>query len=191
MRCDDATSAASTSADRSCGAAQRRLQIAALVPGHARRFVALARWPAVLLGLTMLVSGCATHPDYATQFRFPVEWGSIVRGQQAFVDLQCHQCHVVNGVSLAPYPGTMPVTVELGGEMIFAKTYADLVTSIVNPNHELADSYLSTLPRDERKNARSIMPLKEQMTVAQLIDLVTFLNSRYVLMDGYQEIYYR
>ena len=145
------------------------------------------------VGLLMLIAltGCATHPDYATEFRFPIEWGDIARGQQAFMDLECHQCHRVNNVELEPYPGDSPVTVELGGQIIYAKTYADLVTSIINPSHAVSDEYLRTLPRGERRAAMSIMPFKDQMTVTQLIDLVTFLNSRYVLMEGYTEIYYR
>ena len=141
--------------------------------------------------LLLLFTGCATHPDYATQFRFPVEWGSIPAGQQTFVTLQCHQCHRVNGVELPDYSGQSPVMLELGGEVAYEKTYADLVTSIVNPNHVVSAEYLRQLPRSERRDAQSVMPFNDQMTVAQLIDLVTFLNSRYVLMEGYSEIYYR
>jgi len=140
--------------------------------------------------ILLALASCATHPDYATQFRFPIEWGSIPEGQQAFVDLECHQCHTVNGVNLIPYPGVSPVTLELGGTIVYAKTYADLVTSIINPSHVVTDEYLASLPRDARGGSMSIMPFKNQMTVEQLIDLVIFLNSRYVLMEGYSEIYY-
>jgi hypothetical protein len=140
--------------------------------------------------ILLVLAGCATHPDYATQFWFPIEWGSIAEGQATFVDLECHQCHTVNGVDLAPYEGESPVTLELGGTIVYAKTYADLVTSIINPNHVVSDEHLSTLPRDAREGATTIMSFQDQMTVAQLIDLVMFLNSRYVLMDGYSEIYY-
>ena len=150
----------------------------------------LARLQLVSLILLVLTS-CATHPDYATQFRFPIEWGSIAEGQATFVDLECHQCHTVNGVDLPPFEGESPVTLELGGTIVHAKTYADLVTSIINPNHVVSDEYLTTLPRSMRREATTIMPFHDQMTVTQLIDLVIFLNSRYVLMDGYSEVYYR
>jgi len=150
----------------------------------------LTRLPLGSLILIVLTS-CATHPDYATQFRFPIEWGNIAEGQATFVDLECHQCHTVNSVDLPPYQGESPVMLELGGTIVYAKTYADLVTSIINPNHVLADEYLNTLPPDSRRGATTLMPIQDQMTVAQLIDLVTFLNSRYVLMDGYSEIYYQ
>ena len=163
----------------------------ACVPrGAPRAGLLLSRLTCVQL-LLLLFTGCATHPDYATQFRFPVEWGSIEAGRQAFVALQCHQCHSVSGVALPAYESESPVRLELGGEVAYVKTYADLVTSIVNPNHVVSEAYLRQLPAGERRAAQSVMPFNEEMTVAQLIDLVTFLNSRYVLMDGYSEIYYR
>jgi hypothetical protein len=190
MMCDETNISDMNNSQRRAGIFR---QLGAFSKGTGPALVSGAGVRAVLalLALMLFGSGCATHPDYATQFRFPIEWGSIARGQQAFLDLQCNQCHVVNGVNLAPYAGASPVTVELGGEIIYAKTYADLVTSIVNPNHEVSESYLRTLPPEERRGAQSIMPFKEQMTVVQLIDLVTFLNSRYVLMDGYEEVFYR
>ena len=149
----------------------------------------LARLQLASLILLVLTS-CATHPDYATHFRFPIEWGSIAEGKATFVDLECHQCHTVNGVDLAPYEGESPAMLEPGGTTVYAKTYADLVTSIINPNHVVSDEYLDTLPRDARRGTTTMMSFQDQMTVAQLIDLVIFLNSRYVLMDGYSEIYY-
>ena len=141
--------------------------------------------------LLACIGGCATHPDYATQFRFPINWGNIEAGKTAFIELQCNQCHTVNGVELPVYEGDSPLQLELGGEIQYAKTYADLVTSIINPSHVISEKYLQTLPPDKRRSARSIMPFREKMTVQQLIDIVTFLNSRYVLMQGYDEMYYR
>jgi len=139
----------------------------------------------------LVLASCATHPDYATQFRFPIEWGSITAGQATFVDLDCHQCHTVSGVELVPYAGESPVMLELGGSIAYAKTYADLVTSIINPNHVVSEENLSKLPRDALPGTTTIMPFKDQMTVTQLIDLVKFLNSRYVLMEEYREVYYQ
>jgi hypothetical protein len=150
----------------------------------------LPRRFSVLL-LIVLFTGCATHPDYATQFRFPINWGNIEEGRVSFIELQCHQCHTVNGVDLPDYAGESPLKLELGGEITYAKTYADLVTSIINPNHIVSDKYLEMLSAEQRRRAQSIMPLKDEMTVGQLIDVVTFLNSRYILLEGYEEIYYR
>lgn len=139
----------------------------------------------------VFAAGCATHPDYATQFRFPINWGNIAAGKAAFIELGCHQCHTVSGVDLPAYQGKSPLKLELGGEIRYAKTYADLVTSIINPSHVVSEKYLQMLPPDKRRTARSIMPFRGKMTVEQLINIVTFLNSRYVLMEGYDERYYR
>jgi sulfur-oxidizing protein SoxX len=139
----------------------------------------------------LLVSGCRVYPDNAGEFRFPIHRGDVARGQQAFVDLGCNQCHVVNGVDLPEYAGTRPFTVELGGELMYAKTYSDIATSIVNPDHSISDKYKDQLSAEERRAlTASPMYVNEDMKVAQLIDLVAFLNSRYSLLPGYTEYYY-
>ena len=145
----------------------------------------------LMLAFILIFCGCATHPDYANDFRFPINWGNIDAGRQAFIDLQCHQCHKINGVELPAYTGDSPLQLELGGEIHYAKTYADLVTSIINPGHVVSEKYLEVLPESQRRGARTIMPFRDAMTVRQMVDIVTFLNSRYVLLEGYDKIYYR
>lgn len=146
----------------------------------------------LVLGISVLtLSACRTYPDYASDFRFPILRGDIDRGQTAFVALGCNQCHVVDGVELPAYSGTRPFTVVLGGELMFAKTYGDLATSIINPDHVLSEQYLDLLPRQERNSTNSSpMYLNEDMKVTELIDIVAFLNSRYRLLPGYTEYYY-
>lgn len=144
-----------------------------------------------VLMATALLGGCRTYPDEVGSFRFPILQGDINRGQQAFLRLECNQCHVVDGVELPAFSGPRPVTVELGGDLYFAKTYGDLVTSIINPDHVLSDNYLDQLPREvRRRTGSSPMYLKEDMLVTELIDIVAFLNSRYRLLPGYTEYYY-
>src|SRR5688572_1951769 len=94
-----------------------------------------------LLGVSML-SACRTYPDYSSDFRFPIQNGDVAQGREAFVRMGCPQCHTVSGVSLPEYTGTRFIEMPLGGELIFAKTYADLMTSIINPNHVISDRYL-------------------------------------------------
>lgn len=140
---------------------------------------------------TLFLGGCRTYPDEVGDFRFPILSGDIQRGQEAFVRLECNQCHVVDGVDLPEFDGPRPVTVELGGDLYFAKTYGDLVTSIINPDHVISDRYLDQLPREvRRRTSSSPMYLKEDMKVTELIDIVAFLNSRYRLLPGYTEYYY-
>ena len=94
---------------------------------------------AIVLAGAGLLAGCRTYPDYANDFRFPILRGDVQRGQQAFVELGCNLCHTVDGIDLPDNSRLRPVTVNLGGDLVFAKTYGDLVTSIINPSHVLSE----------------------------------------------------
>ena len=137
----------------------------------------------MVLTVLLLVTACATGVATEEGFRFPIVNGNIAAGQQAFLELGCHQCHTVRDVMLPSWNGDSPLSLELGGEILHVKTYGELITSIINPNHVISEKYLDRIPREQRKRAASPMPFKEEMTVRQLIDLVTFLNSRYILLE--------
>ena len=130
------------------------------------------------LSLAVLVAGCAYTSG------FPIHEGDIYWGRQAFIDHQCHQCHSVSGVNLPELAGAGPVQLELGGEVIGVRSYGDLMTSIINPNHIISEKYreqLLSVPQDSPMP----MPDTDKMTVRQLIDLVAFLHSKYVLIEEY------
>ena len=59
--------------------------------------------------------------------------------------------------------------------------------SIINPNHEISEDYRRQLALDARLPLASPMPMPhiDNMTVRQLIDLVPFLDSRYILVADY------
>ena len=78
---------------------------------------------------------------------------------------------------MPPFLGTGPVSVTLGGEVTKVKTYGELVTSIINPSHKLAERY----PEEEVSiEGESLMPvINDVLTVQQLIDLVSFLQAQY------------
>ena len=130
-----------------------------------------------------LAAGCA----YTPIFGFPVEEGDIEAGRQAFIDHQCHRCHSVAGVTLPPLAGAGAPILELGGETATAKSYAELMTSIINPNHVISERYREQLRLQAIVPLNSPMPTPnlDTMTVRQLIDLVAFLDSRYQLIEGY------
>jgi sulfur-oxidizing protein SoxX len=145
----------------------------------------------LLTTAVLLLGACRTYPDYSGDFRFPVPRGDVNRGQQAFVEMGCHVCHTVDGVELQDNSRLRPVTVVLGGDLVFAKTYGDLVTSIINPDHVISDKWLDQLPRTTRSQVDSSpMYVNPDLKVTQLIDIVAFLNSRYRLLPGYTEYYY-
>lgn len=131
----------------------------------------------VMLPVVALTAGCADTPS----FGFPTEHSDIDRGRQAFVDLQCHQCHSVAGERLPAIAGAGPVQLELGGDDAAVKGYAELMTSIISPDHTISESYREQLKLDAVVPLDSPMPVPQidNMTVRQLIDLVAFLDSRY------------
>ena len=133
----------------------------------------------LLLLLALLAVACA-YPG------FPIQEGDINRGKQAFVDHQCHQCHSVSETQLPPLAGS-DVVLELGGEIINARTYTDLMTSIINPSHVQSEKYRQESALSARANVNSPMPMPDidRMTVRQLIDIVTFLDSKYILIEEY------
>jgi mono/diheme cytochrome c family protein len=137
---------------------------------------------------TLMLAAVATGCSYQPRFGFPVERGNIEEGRQAFIDHRCHACHTLAGVRLPDLAGASAPLLELGGETGYVKAYSELVTSIINPNHRISEQY-----REQMRN-RAIAPLTspmpaahvDTMTVRQLIDLVAFLDSRYVLVEAYE-----
>lgn len=142
---------------------------------------------AAVLLLAAAAAGCAYNPG----FGFPIEEGDVDAGRQAFVDHRCHQCHSVAGVTLPPLAGADEPIFELGGETAAIKSYAELMTGIINPDHFVSETFRDQQRLNAELPVRSPMPLPhiDNMTVRQLIDLVAFLDSRYVLVDGYDSEY--
>jgi mono/diheme cytochrome c family protein len=133
--------------------------------------------------LAMFGAGCSAY----SSFGFPVEQGDIEAGEQVFIDYRCHRCHTVAGVALPEIAGAASPRLELGGETSHVTAYSELVTSIINPNHKISDRYREQLTQRPTGPLETQMPMAhiETMTIRQLINLVAFLDSRYVLNPGY------
>lgn len=140
-----------------------------------------------MLGLAaaLAIAACSPSPESPRGFVLPQ--GDVDAGRQAFVDLQCHGCHRINGVDLPQFLGSAPVAIVLGGESRRVRTYGDLVTSIINPSHRL----IAGFPAEQvSRDGQSIMPvLNDVMTVRQLIDLVALLQSSYEIVPPTDEAY--
>jgi L-cysteine S-thiosulfotransferase len=121
-----------------------------------------------------VLAGCG--PNTGLLVRFPL--GDVDRGRDAFVALECHACHRVDGVRIPPHPSPSPISFVLGGHTPRMETYGDIVTSIVNPSHRLARSYRARAG----SNGESPMAaqfLNDVITVQQLTDLAAFLRTEY------------
>jgi len=134
----------------------------------------------LVLGLDALLLGCAS----GALFGFPVDQGDIAAGRRAFIDHRCHQCHSIAGESMPPLAGADRPILELGGPTTMVRSYADLTTSIINPNHAISERY-----RDQQLLLKTEIPVESPMptpnlntmSVRQLIDIVAFLDSKYQL----------
>ena len=119
-------------------------------------------------------------PDARLTIGLDLPDGDAAKGLAVLVDMKCHTCHQVRGHDELPAPvAEPPVRIVLGGPPGWARTDTELVNAIVNPSHRISARYA----RDElREGSKSRMgEFTEAMTVQQLIDLVSFLQSLYEL----------
>lgn len=116
---------------------------------------------------------------------FSLPDGDGENGQLVFIEYQCIQCHTLAGTEFGgdewQLQGGRETVVEIGGDATKLQTYADLVTSIINPSHRLAEGY--TAEAITRNGKSKMLNYNDVMRVSELIDLVTFLKSKYELQS--------
>lgn len=140
------------------------------VNGSTLRTAALA---AGLLCGWLALAGCTPEG-----FGFKLPPGELAQGRTAFVSLGCHDCHSVADIERAADSDT-DIDLRLGGPVTRVKNYGELVTSVINPSHRIARPYP---PQPVDVDGESRMPSYNSiMTVQQLVDVVTFLESEYEL----------
>lgn len=135
----------------------------------------------------LVVSACSDEGRPVKGFTLPE--GDIAQGEQVFIDFNCHACHSIPGLEFPDVDFTPPFILEIGGEVYRVRNYGELLTAIVNPDHIISPKYKAMLERADREALISPMPYYgEEMTVAELIDVVEFLHSQYTRL---QPQYYR
>ena len=134
----------------------------------------LFRYPMVLLLFLaigqVLLTGCNKQ---GRGFALPP--GDLKSGKAAFTDYGCHSCHSVADIKWKGKESNPHV--ELGGKVSRIKTYGELVTSVINPSHKVADDYLQE--GKEQTDVSKMRIYNEVLTVQDLVDIVTFLQSEY------------
>lgn len=132
----------------------------------------------LLIALAAMLSGCDDERTMSERgFRLPD--GNAAAGREAFLYMHCNQCHTIKGQELPTVPGFEPY-VELGGPVTRVKTYGELVTSVINPSHKLADGYAEEVVSENGKS--KMYYYNGFMTVQELTDIVMFLQSHYDLV---------
>ncbi len=135
-----------------------------------KRFSTLA-----LLGVVIGLLG-GSDRDRMSERGFSLPEGNPMAGRETFLYMQCNQCHTVTDETLPTVPGSEPF-VELGGPVTRVKTYGELVTSIINPSHKLAEGYAKDVVSVD--GVSKMYVYNGYMTIQELIDLVAFLQPHY------------
>lgn len=130
---------------------------------------------ALMVVAAAVTGGCDRDPMSEKGFRLPD--GDPVAGREAFLYMQCNQCHTIAGETLPSIPLADPPYIELGGPVTKVKTYGELVTAIINPSHKLADGYPAELVSENGESKMYVY--NGYMTVQELIDIVMFLQPHY------------
>ena len=127
----------------------------------------------LLLSILAAVGGCDSQ---SRGFKLPA--GNSEVGKETFVSLGCNDCHSVADIEHVTITGT-DLNLRLGGAVSRVKTYGELLTSIINPSHKIAQPYPQQAVEIDGKSV--MRDYNSVMTVQQLVDLVTFLETAYDL----------
>ena len=144
-----------------------------------------------IIAVSIILSACSGESKPVKGFVLPE--GDVAQGQQVFLDFNCHGCHAIPELELPASEFEPPFILEIGGKVYRVKNYGELLTAVVNPDHIISRKYIAMLEQADREAIISPMPYYgEEMTVAELIDLIAFLHAQYSkLQPDYYQSHYR
>jgi len=147
----------------------------------------------LLPAMVVLLALTACSGDNKPVKGFVLPKGDIAQGEQVFVDFNCHACHTIPGTEFPEVEHKLPFILDIGGKVYRVKNYGELLTAVVNPDHIISPKYKAMLEQAEREAIITPMPYRgEDMTVAELVDLIEFLHSHYTrLQPAYYTGYYQ
>ena len=140
----------------------------------------------LLIIMLITLVGCDKGVDSPRGFSLPK--GNAETGKTVFLKYQCLTCHTLKGVEYSSMVKRQDVPIPLGGDKTKIVTYAELVTSIINPSHKFSKPYSANERTPEGKSKMKVY--NDVMTVTELIDLVSFLQPNYTL-SPYQQTKYQ
>jgi hypothetical protein len=133
----------------------------------------------MLVIIVACISGCNKGADSSSGFSLPE--GNAEQGKLVLEKYLCLSCHVVADVEpVSGLIGNPNFSIRLGGKSPKVKTYADLLTSVINPSHKFAVGY--ALKDVQSDGVSKMLIYNDVMTVTELVDLVTFLQGKYELV---------
>ncbi|GGD60938.1 hypothetical protein GCM10011357_15270 [Lacimicrobium alkaliphilum] len=126
----------------------------------------------------MYLGACTQGPDSPRGFSLPE--GDPQAGEAVFIAYQCLACHSLKGYEDTDIAPQLDKKVPLGGDVTKIKTYAELVTSVINPSHKIAMGYKREGYTDEQGQSK-MRNYNDVMTVTEMVNLVAFLQPQYQL----------
>lgn len=132
----------------------------------------------LLMPLIFLLAACSDGPDSPRGFSLPE--GNADAGKTVFINYKCLACHSLQGIDDSNIESQLPRRVPLGGDVRTIKTYAELVTAVINPSHKIAMGF-ERLGFTDAEGQSVMRNYNDAMTVTELIDLVAFLQPQYNL----------
>ncbi|GLX77013.1 hypothetical protein tinsulaeT_03530 [Thalassotalea insulae] len=123
----------------------------------------------------LLIVSCDKGADSPRGFSLP--HGDADLGKQVFIKYQCSGCHQIDDIT---QPQEAEFSIRLGGKTTQVKTYAELVTSVINPSHKFARGY--PLSKIQQDGTSKMKVFNDVMTITELINLVAFIQPHYELM---------
>ncbi len=131
------------------------------------------------------MTSCNYEPNSGRGFSLPE--GDVAKGKITFIELTCNSCHSIADIEQLPSKEKDIPQIMLGGTVRGVKTYGELVTSIINPSHKILRRYNQVNISEDGRSKMRIY--NDVMTVTQLVDLVTYLESNYEIVVQQRTIY--
>jgi hypothetical protein len=135
--------------------------------------------------IVLAILSCDTGPNSPRGFSLPQ--GDVTEGKTVFLKYECLSCHVLEGMVQPDIDNTDGIAVRIGRKTTKVKTYAELVTAIINPSHKFSKRY--ALMINQRKGKSLMKNFNDVMTVKELVDLVVFLQPYYELVPYFPTEY--
>ena len=128
--------------------------------------------------ISIILTSCSKGADSPKGFSLPK--GDVQAGKAVFMKYRCLSCHTIEGVEQDDIHKNAEISVALGGKTRKTVTYAELVTSVINPSHKLATRYLIADISTEGTSKMTVF--NDVMTVTELVNLIAFLQPKYTLV---------
>lgn len=125
-----------------------------------------------IVALILLGAACDMSPK--SGFGFSLPEGDPNAGEKVFVAQGCLSCHSIAGLEAEREAIEPELNISIGGE-------TTRITSVINPSHRLAKGYDTELIAAD--GVSKMKNYNDVLTVAELTDLVSFLQSKYKLKD--------